>query len=111
MEVIEAPAPGKPLAVVDHAHTPDKPAQWRSALREHCRGALWCAFGCGGDRDAGKRPIMGSIADELADEIIVTDDNPRSEDPPGDHSRDHPRHQSASGAGHFLTAPPRSPPP
>ena len=51
------------------------------ALREHCRGALWCVFGCGGDRDAGKRPIMGSIADELADEIIVTDDNPRSEDP------------------------------
>jgi UDP-N-acetylmuramoyl-L-alanyl-D-glutamate--2,6-diaminopimelate ligase len=56
MEVVEAPAPGKPLA-------------------------LWCVFGCGGDRDAGKRPIMGSIADELADQIIVTDDNPRSEDP------------------------------
>jgi UDP-N-acetylmuramoyl-L-alanyl-D-glutamate--2,6-diaminopimelate ligase len=81
MEVIEAHAAGKPLAVVDYAHTPDALAQALAALREHCRGALWCVFGCGGDRDAGKRPIMGSIADELADEIIVTDDNPRSEDP------------------------------
>ena len=51
------------------------------ALREHCEGALWCVFGCGGDRDPGKRAIMGGIADELADRIIVTDDNPRSEDP------------------------------
>jgi len=81
MEVIEAPAPGKPLAVIDYAHTPDALAKALTALREHCRGALWCVFGCGGDRDAGKRPIMGSIADELADQIIVTDDNPRSEDP------------------------------
>jgi UDP-N-acetylmuramoyl-L-alanyl-D-glutamate--2,6-diaminopimelate ligase len=80
MEVIEAAA-GKPLAVIDYAHTPDALAKALAALREHCRGALWCVFGCGGDRDAGKRPIMGSIADELADEIIVTDDNPRSEDP------------------------------
>jgi UDP-N-acetylmuramoyl-L-alanyl-D-glutamate--2,6-diaminopimelate ligase len=81
MEVVEAPAPGKPLAVIDYAHTPDALAKALTALREHCRGALWCVFGCGGDRDAGKRPIMGSIADELADQIIVTDDNPRSEDP------------------------------
>jgi UDP-N-acetylmuramoyl-L-alanyl-D-glutamate--2,6-diaminopimelate ligase len=81
MEVIEPRAPDKPLAVVDYAHTPDALAKALAALREHCRGALWCVFGCGGDRDAGKRPIMGSIADELADEIIVTDDNPRSEDP------------------------------
>jgi UDP-N-acetylmuramoyl-L-alanyl-D-glutamate--2,6-diaminopimelate ligase len=81
MEVIEARAPGKPLAVIDYAHTPDALAKALAALREHCRGALWCVFGCGGDRDAGKRPLMGSIADELADEIIVTDDNPRSEDP------------------------------
>jgi UDP-N-acetylmuramoyl-L-alanyl-D-glutamate--2,6-diaminopimelate ligase len=81
MEVIEAPAPDKPLAVIDYAHTPDALAKALAALREHCRGALWCVFGCGGDRDPGKRPIMGSIADDLADEIIVTDDNPRSEDP------------------------------
>jgi UDP-N-acetylmuramoyl-L-alanyl-D-glutamate--2,6-diaminopimelate ligase len=81
MEVVEAPAPGKPLAVIDYAHTPDALAKALTALREHCQGALWCVFGCGGDRDAGKRPIMGSIADELADQIIVTDDNPRSEDP------------------------------
>jgi UDP-N-acetylmuramoyl-L-alanyl-D-glutamate--2,6-diaminopimelate ligase len=81
MEVVEAPASGKPLAVIDYAHTPDALAKALTALREHCRGALWCVFGCGGDRDAGKRPIMGSIADELADQIIVTDDNPRSEDP------------------------------
>jgi UDP-N-acetylmuramoyl-L-alanyl-D-glutamate--2,6-diaminopimelate ligase len=81
MEVIEPRAPDKPLAVIDYAHTPDALAKALAALREHCRGALWCVFGCGGDRDAGKRPIMGSIADDLADEIIVTDDNPRSEDP------------------------------
>jgi UDP-N-acetylmuramoyl-L-alanyl-D-glutamate--2,6-diaminopimelate ligase len=81
MEVIKTDAPGKPLAVIDYAHTPDALAKALAALREHCRGELWCVFGCGGDRDAGKRPIMGSIADDLADEIIVTDDNPRSEDP------------------------------
>jgi UDP-N-acetylmuramoyl-L-alanyl-D-glutamate--2,6-diaminopimelate ligase len=71
----------QPLAVIDYAHTPDALAKALAALREHCRGSLWCVFGCGGDRDAGKRPIMGAIADELADQIIVTDDNPRSEDP------------------------------
>jgi UDP-N-acetylmuramoyl-L-alanyl-D-glutamate--2,6-diaminopimelate ligase len=82
MEVIE-PGGGepKPLAVIDYAHTPDALAKALAALREHCRGSLWCVFGCGGDRDPGKRPIMGAIADELADRIIVTDDNPRSEDP------------------------------
>jgi UDP-N-acetylmuramoyl-L-alanyl-D-glutamate--2,6-diaminopimelate ligase len=67
--------------VVDYAHTPDALSKALSAAREHCEGALWCVFGCGGDRDAGKRPVMGAIADELADQIIVTDDNPRSEDP------------------------------
>jgi UDP-N-acetylmuramoyl-L-alanyl-D-glutamate--2,6-diaminopimelate ligase len=81
MEVIEPAVPGKPLAVIDYAHTPDALAKTLASLREHCRGALWCVFGCGGDRDPGKREMMGAIADELADQIIVTDDNPRSEDP------------------------------
>jgi len=81
MEMIESEARGKPLAVIDYAHTPDALAKALAALREHCRGALWCVFGCGGDRDPGKRPLMGAIADELADQIIVTDDNPRSENP------------------------------
>ena len=81
MEVIEAAGGGKPLAVIDYAHTPDALVKALGALREHCRGALWCVFGCGGDRDPGKRPMMGAIADEWADEIIVTDDNPRSESP------------------------------
>ncbi|HEX4677200.1 MAG TPA: UDP-N-acetylmuramoyl-L-alanyl-D-glutamate--2,6-diaminopimelate ligase, partial [Steroidobacteraceae bacterium] len=70
-----------PLAIVDYAHTPDALAQALSAARLHCRGQLRVVFGCGGDRDAGKRPLMGRIAAELADDIIVTDDNPRTEDP------------------------------
>jgi UDP-N-acetylmuramoyl-L-alanyl-D-glutamate--2,6-diaminopimelate ligase len=81
MEVIEPAAQGKPKAVIDYAHTPDALAKALGALREHCRGRLWCVFGCGGDRDPGKRPMMGAMADELADQIIVTDDNPRSENP------------------------------
>jgi UDP-N-acetylmuramoyl-L-alanyl-D-glutamate--2,6-diaminopimelate ligase len=81
MEVIEPKSPVKPLAVIDYAHTPDALAKALHALREHCRGALWCVFGCGGDRDPGKRPLMGAVADDLADQIIVTDDNPRSENP------------------------------
>jgi UDP-N-acetylmuramoyl-L-alanyl-D-glutamate--2,6-diaminopimelate ligase len=72
---------GQPLAVIDYAHTPDALAKVLSAAREHCRGLLWCVFGCGGDRDAGKRPLMGAIADSLADRVILTDDNPRSEAP------------------------------
>jgi UDP-N-acetylmuramoyl-L-alanyl-D-glutamate--2,6-diaminopimelate ligase len=79
MEVVHAGA--QPTAVVDYAHTPDALAKALAASREHCVGDLWCIFGCGGDRDPGKRPLMGAIADELADQIIVTDDNPRSENP------------------------------
>jgi UDP-N-acetylmuramoyl-L-alanyl-D-glutamate--2,6-diaminopimelate ligase len=81
MEVVKSDAAGKATAVVDYAHTPDALSKALSAAREHCEGTLWCVFGCGGDRDPGKRPLMGAIADELADEIIVTDDNPRSENP------------------------------
>jgi UDP-N-acetylmuramoyl-L-alanyl-D-glutamate--2,6-diaminopimelate ligase len=81
MELIESADAAKPLAVIDYAHTPDALAKALGALREHCRGSLWCVFGCGGDRDSGKRPMMGAVADDLADEIIVTDDNPRREDP------------------------------
>jgi UDP-N-acetylmuramoyl-L-alanyl-D-glutamate--2,6-diaminopimelate ligase len=76
-----------PLAIVDYAHTPDALAKALRAARRHCRGRLRVVFGCGGDRDPGKRPMMGRIAAELADESVLTDDNPRSE-PPGQIVRD-----------------------
>jgi UDP-N-acetylmuramoyl-L-alanyl-D-glutamate--2,6-diaminopimelate ligase len=67
--------------VVDYAHTPDALAQALRALRAHTEGQLHCVFGCGGDRDRDKRPVMGRAADELADRVIVTSDNPRHEPP------------------------------
>ena len=67
---------------VDYAHKPDALEKAIGALRPFVRGRLILAFGCGGDRDPGKRPIMGAITGRLADVTIVTDDNPRSENPP-----------------------------
>ncbi len=66
---------------VDYAHTPDALEKALMALRPHCTGRLICVFGCGGNRDTGKRPIMGKIASEYADIVILTDDNPRNENP------------------------------
>ncbi len=72
---------GEPLVVVDYAHTPDALAQVLTALRAHAPGRLTCVFGCGGDRDVGKRPLMARAAEQAADAVIVTNDNPRSENP------------------------------
>ncbi|MEN8128684.1 MAG: UDP-N-acetylmuramoyl-L-alanyl-D-glutamate--2,6-diaminopimelate ligase [Pseudomonadota bacterium] len=71
----------QPLVVVDYAHTPAALKHVLLALRAHCQGRLWCVFGCGGERDVGKRPKMAQIAERLADKILITDDNPRQEFP------------------------------
>ena len=71
----------KPAVIVDFAHTPDALGKALETVRQHTSGEIWCVFGCGGNRDRGKRRSMGAIVAALADRMIVTDDNPRDEDP------------------------------
>jgi UDP-N-acetylmuramoyl-L-alanyl-D-glutamate--2,6-diaminopimelate ligase len=76
-----AAAVGLPAVYIDYAHTPAAIDGALRALKAHCRGKLWCVFGCGGNRDTGKRPQMGRAAERLAHRIVVTSDNPRDEAP------------------------------
>lgn len=79
MELVSAEL--KPKVIVDYAHTPDALEKALQALRGHCIGQLWVVFGCGGDRDIGKRAAMGEVAQRYADKVVVTSDNPRTEPP------------------------------
>ncbi|KES16758.1 UDP-N-acetylmuramyl tripeptide synthase [Gilliamella apis SCGC AB-598-P17] len=78
MEVIHVK--NSPTVIIDYAHTPDALQKALQASRIHCKGQLWVIFGCGGDRDTGKRPLMAEVAEQFADKIVLTNDNPRTED-------------------------------
>ena len=75
--------PGCATVIIDYAHTPDALRNVLVTLKANQAGVgkLWCVFGCGGERDKGKRPLMGQVADECADQMVITSDNPRGEDP------------------------------
>lgn len=83
MQVVGGPAEGRPTVVIDYAHTPDALEKALTALKPTVAAGhrLFCVFGCGGDRDRGKRPVMGEIASRLSNRVIVTSDNPRTEAP------------------------------
>ncbi len=82
VEKVDTGVPSSPLVCIDYAHTDDAVKRVLSALKDICKGKLISVFGCGGDRDKGKRPLMGRHSTDIADISIITSDNPRSEEPP-----------------------------